>query len=114
MLQYYANLGVRMNDDVLLEQAGVTIDDHVNRRCRITVTNAFPETGPEVDARVRLGEVVKLSVHICKGHRREDIGPPIIEVKGPIVACRIEQESPSHCAQIIFTVEQARIAPDEG
>jgi hypothetical protein len=111
MLHLYANLIARVNGDLLQEQCGITIEDHVNRRCRITIDSALPEKGPEFDGRLRLGETVKLSVHVFSHLRAA--GPAIVEIEGPIVASRIEQE-PGQGAHLIFTVEQGRLAPDEG
>jgi len=108
MLHHYACLGVVLNGDVLLEQCGLVIEDHVNRRCRVTVESALPESGPEVDARARLGEHVKLAVHVMRMGRPKDLGPAILEIAGPIVASRVEQE-PGELARLFFTVEQAKL-----
>lgn len=85
MLQRYACLGVSLNGSLLREQCGVQIVDHVNRRCRVRVEMVVPQAGPEVDARARLGEVVDIGVHIVRGHRLDDVGAPIVTVRGPII-----------------------------
>ena len=90
MMRLYATLGVVLNGTLLLEQAGVVIDDHVGRPCRVTVESAIPEEGFEVEARGRIGERVKLAVHIMRYGDREP-GPKILEVEGPIVATRTDQ-----------------------
>ena len=112
MLQYYANLGIKINGEPLMQQCGVVIEDHVNKRCRVTVESALPESGPEFDARVKLGATVKLSVHIVT-HRGREYGPAIVELEGPVVASRIEQPAERAGVRAIFTVEQGRVAPED-
>ncbi len=112
-LQLYANLGVVVNGTLLLEQAGVVIDDHVGRRCRITVESALPENGPELDGRSLLGERVKLAIPILRlPMRRDDLGPPLLEIEGPVVAARTEQP-PGESSRTFFTVEDRPLPTDE-
>jgi len=113
MLQCYASLGAVLNDDLLLEQCGILIEDHVNRRCRVTIESAVPEKGYEVDARTRLGERVKLAVHLVRMGNTKEIGSPILTITGPIVASRTEQ-APGEQARHFFTVEQERLRPEDG
>jgi hypothetical protein len=112
-LQLYANLVVVVNGTLLLEQAGVVIDDHVGRRCRVTVESALPEAGHELDGRALLGGRVKLAVHILRSAlRRDDLGPPLLEIEGPVVAARTEQP-PGEIARTYFTVEDQPPPTDE-
>jgi hypothetical protein len=103
-LQMYAKLGVVLNGDLLMEQCGVVIDDHVNRPCRIHVESAVPMTGHEVDARVRLGDVVKLAI-LMLGPRRGEVGPSILEIEGPIVSSVTRQTLDDSPVITSFTVE---------
>jgi hypothetical protein len=115
MVQLYANLGVKLNGDLLLQQCGVRITDHVNKRCRVRVDMVMPESGPEVDARARLGEVVDLSVHIVKlGGRTADVGQALVELRGPIVESYVchDPRSDSNTVTWAFVVEQGRLAPE--
>lgn len=113
MIEIYANLGVKLNGDLLTQQCGVQITDHVNKRCRVRVDMVLPSSGPEIDARKRLGEIVDLSVHIVKWGAGRDIGPVLVELRGPIVESFVCQEAAD--AQTVtwaFVVEQGRLAPE--
>lgn len=114
MLKLYANLGVKLNGDLLLQQCGVQITDHVNKRCRVRVDMVLPADGPEVDARKRLGEVVDLSVHMVTLTGiagRLDAGPALVELRGPIVESFVATD-PKGFVTWAFVVEQERLAPE--
>lgn len=70
-LQTYAKLVAKVDGVLLMEQQGITVVEHVNAPRRITVVSALPSEGAEFDARKRLGEVIRISVHLMKYHRVE-------------------------------------------
>jgi len=115
-VQFYWSLGVVVADTLLLEQAGIVIDDHVNRPCRVTVESVIPEEGFELDARSRLGEKIKLTVVLVNHGKVER---ELFTVEGKIIAFRVEQDPPREGSappsfpRVYFTVEQDRIAPED-
>ena len=116
MLQLFASLGVTVNGELLQMQAGVTIEDHVGRPCRVTIESMVPENGPEFDARTRLGQRTRVLVHlVTRGSGGLQVGPTLVQVDGPIVASRIERPASGDggtAVRAIFTVEHALPASD--
>jgi hypothetical protein len=102
-LQCYAKLGVVLDGVWLQEQFGVVIDDDVRRPCRVTIASAVPESGIEVDARKKLGEPVRVAVHIVQ--RPGVLGPELLAMDGVVVASSTRQPLGDGFTVAEFTVE---------
>lgn len=101
-----AQLCVKVNDVLLREQCGITIEDRCNKKSRITIDSAYFEGGPEFATRDRIGERVKVTVHLMSRSSRE-VGPTIIEISGEIVSATLQQPHAEYKgATQTFVVEQ--------
>ena len=102
-LQLYAKLGVVLDGRWLLEQCGVVISDHVNRPCRIAIESVLPESGLEVNARRRLGDIVNVAVHLVSQPGK--LGLEVLAMRGAIIACTIRQPTETAMAVEEFVIE---------
>ena len=109
VLALYAKLVAFVDGATLLEQTGIAIHDAVNKPCRVTIDMAMPESGPEFDGRKRLGDVVRVSVHIMRHHMRE-VSDPIVEMTGKVVEAKTVQRPEGMVCHTI-TVEHCEPAP---
>ena len=108
-LQLYAKLGVVLDGRWLLEQCGVAIHDHVNRPCRIVIESVLPESGLEVNARRKLGDIVNVAVHLVS--RPGQLGLEVLSMRGAIIACTIRQPTETAMAVEEFVIEHRPETP---
>ena len=103
-LQVYAKLIVKVDGALLQEQQGVTIEDHVNRPCRMTIASAVPEAGAEFDARKRIGETIRVSVHMLKRSYPTEAGDALLDIDARIVSVELSDSTAGECC-LSFTCE---------
>jgi hypothetical protein len=109
-LQLYANLVAKVDDALLLEQTGIAIRDAVGEPCRITIDTVMPESGLEFDGRKRLGDVVRVSVHVMRRGDARDISEALVEVTGKVVDASTTQR-PQGTVCHTFTVQHGESDP---
>lgn len=113
VLQLYANLVAKVDDALLLEQTGIAIRDAVGEPCRITIDTVMPEHGLEFDGRKRLGDVVRVSVHVMRRGDLRNISDAIVEMAGKVVEASTTQR-PQGTVCHTFTVQHCEPEPDPG